>query len=262
MSTKNVLFVILASYNLKIYEHMINMRRMQLKKYNIPYIFVIDGDLPVGKILGDDEVYFPRLTDTEQKARIAQRLPINAPVHYSNMLFKFQDALKYLDIPNKFPNITHILRLNVSTFVNIKLFSKFFSSVEIPMEKALLGNSSDMLWSSIGKCAIGFLSGTAIMMSRDVSDFFCTLDLRKNIYSYSHSDDVAICRILSDIGGYEQQVKFSRFDFNESLKPDCDEYKNYHFIRVKNEENREIIDLAIWSKMLYELDNLYYNLSV
>jgi hypothetical protein len=248
---KSVFFVILASYNHGVYEHMIEMRRQQLKKYNVPYIFVIDGELG-GRELKDDEIYFERTKEIEQKTRIAQKLPKDAPVETCNMLFKFQDALILLK--DRHPQITHILRLDVSTFVNMKLLSKSYGS--LPKEKSLLGNGSYGSWSPFDKSTKDYLSGTAIMLSMDVVEQFCRLDIRKNIYSYLKSDDVSLCWLLSD--DFKQRVVFSRFDFDPSFGPSCDEYKNSQFICVKNDDNREIVDLNIWKKLLYELDNILY----
>lgn len=247
MKLQNTLFVILASKNLKVYQDMINMRRLQLQKYKIPYIFLLDGTDENGDPIKDsdllpDERYYPNTQEIMSKTKIH--------VLSSNIIFRYHSFINEMLNDPTYDHITHIFRLNVSTFTNINMLN----TINIPDNNCIYGSA---FLTHLGD---PYLSGTAILYSRDVMEYFSNLDIHNMNVCYDQYDDTAIGWILGK--KYNQQDKLRMYwKYNESdyTNDYLPEMEKYHLVRVRNDKDRDIVDKKIWKMLLFHFDHINYD---
>jgi hypothetical protein len=245
---ENVFVIIIASYNLPAYSDLISLRRLQLQAYKIPYLFVIDGDNysnPNSNPNSNpkpDELYIHRNPMIEFKSKV--------PGIYSNILFKYYEAVKrVLADPNN-SNIKYIIRVNISTYINIKKLSEQLPL--LPLSNAFMG---------VQECThleYPYLSGVLMMFSRDVMEYFAQLDLYRNRIAYDHWDDTAICWILGEKYKYTIPFTIHWHECWQIIDLDVDEAIKHPFVRVKNSSDRSR-DVSDWFKLEKTLD-MYKNL--
>lgn len=222
----NVFFVILASYDQPVYSTMIKLRRHQLERRGIEHVFVIDGPRP--EKLEYDEIYYDRTHDESTVGpKLEKRL--------SGLLVKFQKAcVDFLNSRSK--HFTHMLRINVSTFINFAVFENL-------LEQAPESNCYAGTW--LFEEPWKFLSGTAILFSRDVVEHIASLNLSDYGVSREELDDVALGKILEP---YVKPIDL----FPMILMPDeWEELDKHPFIRVRNEEHdRDVDDKKHWYDLM------------
>jgi hypothetical protein len=227
---ENVFVIIIASYNLPAYSDLISLRRRQLQAYKIPYLFVIDGDgYTTPK---PDELYIHRNPMIEFKSKV--------PGIYSNILFKYYEAVKKVLADPKNSNIKYIIRVNISTYINIKKLSEQLPT--LPVSNAFMG---------VQECThlqYPYLSGVLMTFSRDVMEYFAQLDLYRNRIAYDHWDDTAICWILGEKYKYTIPFTIHWHESWETLDLDVDEAVKHPFVRIKNSSDRSK-DVSDWIKL-------------
>jgi hypothetical protein len=248
----NLLVVVLASYNLPVYKDMIEIRRIQFKQFGLPVYFIIDGPINGHKLL-PDEIYIERTKDIENGTTIQKEI--------SNILFKFHESVN--ELLKKHINVTHVLRLNVSTYVNLDKLNVIFPS--IPFRDVIYGTQILKTGTLKSMFPKGFLSGTAILYSKDVMEYFCKIDIKNEPISYLMPDDVALAKLLEK---YNSKEFFNIYHFKINipnishvthyntyindyykktiLETNSKHLKDYTFIRVRNDKDRDIIDKQIW----------------
>ena len=227
---ENVFIIIIASYNLPSYSDLITLRRRQLRAHKIPYLFVIDGAGYSNP--KPDELYIHRNPMIEFKSKV--------PGIYSNILFKYYEAVKKVLADAKNSNIKYIIRVNISTYINIEKLS--IQLPLLPVENAFMG---------VSECThlqYPYLSGVVMMFSRDVMEYFIQLDLYKNQIAYDYWDDTAICWILGEKYKYTIPFTIHWHESWQNVDLDVDEAVKHPFVRVKNSSLRSK-DVLDWFKL-------------
>jgi hypothetical protein len=223
---ENVFVIIIGSYNLPAYSELITLRRRQLQAHKIPYLFVIDGDNYTNP--QPDELYLPRNPNITLISKV--------PEIYSNILFKYYEAVKKVLEDPKNVNIKYIIRVNISTYINIE---KLTSQLPVlPTHGAFMG---------VQECTHlqhPYLSGVLMMFSRDVMEYFITCNPYSNQIAYDYWDDTAICWILGE--KYKYTIPFT-IHWHESwqiIDLDITEAVKHPFVRVKNSSyrNKDVLD--------------------
>lgn len=232
---ENVFVIIIASYNLPSYSDLITLRRRQLQARKIPYLFVIDG---VGcSNPKPDELYIHRNPILELKSKV--------PGIYSNILFKYYEAVKKVLADPKNSNIKYIIRVNISTYINIEKLT--LQLPLLPVQNAFMG---------VSECTHlrqPYLSGVVMMFSRDVMEYFIQLDLYNNGLAYDYWDDTAICWILGEKYKYIIPFTIHWHEYQENVELDVTEAVKHPFVRVKNSSLRSK-DVLDWFRLEKTLD--------
>jgi hypothetical protein len=228
----SIYHMVLASYDLPVYGDMIRLRRRQLERRNLPHVFVLDGPRP--KELAYDEVYFERTAQMESTAG-----PGISEKRFAGLLLKFQSAVRTFLADPALSHLTHCLRLNASTFVNYGQFEQHLGA--IPETGCVAGT---WFFGAGPLRSWSFLSGTAILFSRDVLHYFAGLDLSTIDVAKNEVDDVALGALLSP--RYKLLEAFPMV-----VMPAAEnELGNHPFIRVRNDKNRDVKDRAHWQALM------------
>jgi hypothetical protein len=217
------------------YEIFDSMRREQLEDLQIPHKFLLNcvDASSCGYTLKEDEVYYPD------------------PSFTPGMFWKF-----YAEIQRGLPQVDFILRLNSSTFVDFQRFEEVALPL-LPRKKCFAGNVFD--FDVVGGCTpmqqISIISGTAMIFSRDVLEWFSgvVLDMDNENVKYcieEEPDDCAISNILRQLGGYRFFDLGAFFTHMEAVAEVLNE--STIFYRIKNDD-RINTDVLIWQSLLKRL---------
>jgi hypothetical protein len=228
---ENVFVIIIGSYNIPGYSDLITLRRRQLQSYKIPYLFVIDGDKFTNN---PDEFYVKR------NPEIITRGQGKVPFIYSNIIFKYYEGVKKVLSDSKNDNIKYIIRINISTYINIEKLSS-----QLPLldsQNAFMGTEE------LKHLAKPYLSGTVMMFSRDVMEYFSKLDIYNNQICYDYWDDTAICYILEEKYKYTIPFTFHLHECCDDIELDVEEAIKHPFVRIKNRSCRTK-DVLHWFKL-------------
>ena len=214
---------IVSSRNDPVYEAFDTIRRKQMKELGVQYKFLLNGALPPGYSLKDDEEYFEDASFTP------------------GMFLKFFHALGSLEGTFDF-----ILRLNSSTFVD---FSKVGYLLEtLPKEKCRAGYTLSCDYNTTKL----FVAGTAMIFSKDVITHLQSISLEDSIISDIISlapDDWALSiltdeycdSIITSINDAFVLFQQDRLDFS------CIKNSTI-FFRVKNTD-RITNDIIVWETL-------------
>jgi hypothetical protein len=209
-----------------------SIRREQMKAFGIQYKFLLNGELPEGYILKDDEELFSDASFTP------------------GMFMKFFNALNNF----KEPLPDYILRLNSSTFVDFKKFEELLSSGMIPLQKCFAGFTHEFDCAEVTS-KVYILAGTAMLFSRDVCETLRSIPLQNDIVQYCINetpDDYAISMILQQVGKYrlfDLGVFFCMCE--DGLEMDAiDRNELSIFYRIKNKDRMEK-DVSIWKDLIH-----------
>lgn len=143
-------------------------------------------------------------------------------------------ALKYIDSKYSYD---FIIRTNLSSFFSIDRMLNYISS--LPTSGVMTGVIGNYNGTS-------FVSGAGIIMSRDVSQYFCEKYSIENQYRKTIPDDVAISFVISDKYDITPQSKQSRYDIDYTnplfLKHDSQiPTYLYHFrLKCVNDRNLDV----------------------
>ena len=216
------------------YEIFDSMRREQLEDLQIPHKFLLNGALPSGYTLKEDEVYYAD------------------PSFTPGMFWKF-----YTEIQKCLPQVDFILRLNSSTFVDFKRFEEVVLPL-LPRALCFAGNVFDFDVVGARRQQVSMISGTAIIFSHDVLEWFvgCVFDMENPTLKYcieEEPDDCAISNILRDLGGY-RFFDLGAFFTHITTISDLSDVANEStiFYRIKNDD-RINTDVLIWQSLLKHL---------
>ena len=237
---------VITSRNNPIYEEFDKIRRKQMEDLQIPHKFLLNGALPPGYSLKDDEVYYPE----DSVAPWGETLTLSE-AYTPGMFWKF-----YAEIQRGLPQVDFILRLNSSTFVDFQRFEEVALPL-LPRKKCFAGNVFD--FDVVGGCTpmqqISIISGTAMIFSRDVLEWFSgvVLDMDDENVKYcieEEPDDCAISNILRQLGGYRFFDLGAFFTHMEAVAEVLNE--STIFYRIKNDD-RINTDVLIWQSLLKRL---------
>jgi hypothetical protein len=214
---------IVSSRNNPCYEKFDSIRRKHLKGLAIPYKILLNGVLPEGYVLQDDEEYTPEEVMTP------------------TMALKFLRGCRRLE-EDGLPE--YIIRVNSSTFVDFDTMGRMLNF--LPREKCLAGHNMHM------KEETGiteFMHGTAMIFSRDIIEYL--LDVQygpsetKCINDYP--DDVSLSIIAKQYCEtfIDMRLLYKFFTEYTELPSEISCDSRHIFFRILN-SNRMEIDVGIW----------------
>jgi hypothetical protein len=177
--------IVIGSFELPCYAEFVRMRKLQLEKYNIPHLFLFDGDMPDTYKLGPNDRYYDKeLPPWPVMNKINSRPNPLVP----HMILKFLKGIKEFD-ETKYD---HIVRLNLSTFVD---FPKFDILLQKLPKKYFAGGCLQSFrmtdWKINPHDSVEFITGTCMIFSSDVITFFKAFPLSSYIL-YEQNDDVVL----------------------------------------------------------------------
>jgi hypothetical protein len=180
-----IFVVIIGSFELPCYRDFIRMRKLQLEKYNIPHLFLFDGEIPDDYILDpQDRVYLKE----EPPWPVMNELNTRHGALNPHMVLKFLKGIREIDDTQ----YDYILRINLSTFIN---FPKLINILEIyPKQYFTAGHVMKFQipdWRPNPHDDLEFIAGTCMVFSSDVVGFFKSIPLKSYIL-YEHNDDVVL----------------------------------------------------------------------
>lgn len=214
---------IITSRNNPEYEIFDSIRRKQMNELGVQYRFLLNGILPEGYTLQDDELYFTDSSFTP------------------GMFIKFYQACKnMLMLEHGLPD--YIIRLNSSTFVDFLKIPGLLN--RLPTSKCIGGLHLQYQHDP----SKFFISGTAMIFSKDVIEYLVTtIDINSSI----GPDDFALSDILIPFCG--NSINLSSFFL--LLSNECIDLSRRNedtiFYRILN-KNRLITDVLLWNT-LYEV---------
>jgi hypothetical protein len=214
---------IVSSRNSPCYEKFDSIRRKHLKSLAIPYKFLLNGALPEGYVLQEDEEYTPEETMTP------------------TMALKFLRACRRLG-ENGFPDF--IVRVNSSTFVDFDTLGYMLNS--LPHEKCLAGHNMHMEEET---GITEFMHGTAMIFSRDIIQYLLDVESSpsetKCINDYP--DDVSLSIIAKQYCEtfIDMRPLYKFFTGYTELPSEISCDSRHIFFRILN-SNRMEIDVKIW----------------
>ena len=142
------------------------MRKLKFQKYNIPHLFLYDGT-PRELFHSSADMYYEKPTPPEN---------IVHPHLNPHMIMKFMKAVKGFDVSN----YTFVLRINLSTYINIPLLltylqdlSTYKTAAAYTMKHTLPDCSLDFYKTN----PIHLLSGCAMIFTMD---FILQINLPSN----------------------------------------------------------------------------------
>ena len=211
---------IVSSRDNPIYEQFDVIRREQMKEQGVRYKFLLNGSLPQGYFLQDDEVLSPDASFNP------------------GMYMKFIRGCEELLVKDSgLPDV--IIRLNSSTFVDFRKIPVLLEA--LPKTKYLGGyplvheNLTDY-----------YIQGTAMIFSKDCIEYL--IKNQDNALMYSINDDMALSDITKNYTNviYNLADFFTFFCYNDM---DYDRIQqNSIFFRIKNPD-RDIYDVRIWNDL-------------
>jgi hypothetical protein len=152
------------------------------------------------------------------------------------MLEKFLWALRVLLADPVWRACDYFVRVNSSTFLNVELFDSFIRS--LPARRCYAG---PVMFKR-------FVSGTCIVLSRDVAEFLATRKIGKEADNY---DDLAISHFLKRrlLRMIDMPMRFFDDNKTHALEEVVEALDSFSLIRVKNNADRMLYDVDIWRKI-------------
>jgi hypothetical protein len=201
------------------------MRRKQLQALDIPYKILLNGALPEGYILQEDEEYTPEEPMTP------------------TMALKFMRGCRSL-AKSGLPD--YIIRVNSSTFVDFANLARLLDP--LPRQKCFAGHIMHL---EEGPKITEFMHGTAMIFSKDIIEYLLVNAIPDNKYITDYPDDVSLSIIARQYCGYLIDLRplYKFFVYNTTL-PSQLVFETHHiFFRILNHPNRMEIDVKIWEKL-------------
>jgi hypothetical protein len=215
---------IVSSRNSPCYEKFDSIRRKHLKGLAIPYKFLLNGALPEGYVLKDDEEYTPEEEMTP------------------TMTLKFLHGCRRL-AEDYLPE--YIIRVNSSTFVDFNRITRLLTV--LPREKCLAGHNM-LMEEETG--ITEFMHGTAMIFSKDVIEYLLNMKMGpfENKCINDYADDVTLsvfskkyCETFIDM-----RPLYKFFTGYTELPSEISCNSRHIFFRILNPPYRMEIDVGIW----------------
>ena len=218
---------IISSRNNPIYEQFDIMRRTQMNTLGISHKFLLNGALPEGYEMKDDEEYHEDTSFTP------------------GMFRKFYDACKNLYSTNNIPDF--IIRCNSSTFIDFEKFQRKFLN-NLPKTGFVGGPIVEE-----NTVPRPFISGTIMMFSKDIIyKLVNNVDIN-HPYIREYNDDVALSYIISETicntfcQFMTNLILYSQIT-SENYRIELPEHA--FIIRVRNDVDREKNDIFVWKELI------------
>jgi hypothetical protein len=235
----NNFIVINATYRHKLYNF------FDIIKNKIAY----KEDIPIYNLYnGPNCDFIPQKNDYFLKNKTSSNIENFNPSSYEvkdvyEMFQKF-----YFFINEKINELTqydYIIRCNSSSFLNFKIIKQIID--QLPKSNCYAGVALNSV----------LVSGTCIFFSKDVLLKLAETPI-ENIPYTNNYDDVAIGNLIA--GTYKiSPIHIPQYNLSTGIIPNNDEILNalrYPTIRVRNNNNREHIDVHIWNELFKYYQNL------
>lgn len=235
--TPSILILIIYSENLPQYKIMHDIWEKYMNEYPEVLSYFLKCDPSIEEnIIEKDNIILTKYNET-----------------FLNITNKTIDSMDYL--LKKFPSITHIIRTNISSFINIPKLIEMVK--ELPQTKLYAGRHYYNHWEKDIRKRSHFVHGSNIVFSRDVAEYLIDIIKSKKVKT-DIIDDFLFGKILYEEYGIlvlnSTQIENGLpNNFDEIIKNS--EY-NYHF-RCKNRKNRYldcIIQLELAKRFYGNLD--------
>jgi hypothetical protein len=174
------IFVVVVTTFRPVFMKINELRRQQCKKYNIPILFVYNGNIPEGYVLKPDERCFP--------------MDNHAPAMFLKFKYAIQEIYNAHNV-----NPDYIVRINSRTYVNFENLKYFMSYVGKDKVAAgpFLFNENKI-----------YMLGTCMIFSKDVAQRFAAEDNVKGPVLW-HSDDCTISWAIKDYANFYDMTTFN-----------------------------------------------------
>ena len=237
-----IFICIIGSFELPCYVDMIRMRKLQLKKYKIPHIFLFDGSIPNTYILDPNDRWYekevpPWPVENELNTRTNALNP--------HMILKFLKGVREFDETQ----YDYIIRVNLSTFIN---FPKLQKMLDVSKRHHYAGGHcmkfriSD--WRPNSYDEFEFISGACMIFSSDVITFFKSFPFTSYIL-YEHNDDIVLSYLAKL---YVNTFNHINMVFLEGgINYDSIENVIYRIKHINRDD-----DIYVWKKLLKSCDDL------
>ena len=243
MDSSKIMIFVIASFEDPAYIHFIKMRKLQFQKYNIPHKFLYDGT--------NHELFTDPLTDIFHEK---QQPPPNIVHPHLNphMIMKFMKALQSTDLSK----YSLVLRINLSTYINIPLLLKYLQS--FPSEQTAAAYTMKLL---LPDCSlerykttpIHLLSGCAQIFTMDFIRYLQSYDLTNHAILHMHCDDVILSHLAKEYG-----CEFVHIPMLPRAIFAGGEARDAMLIRCKDEKSR-MVDVEKWAYLLMGIDDIHYD---
>lgn len=237
-------FIILnVTYNHKLYNFFDTIKSKLAFKENIPFYNLYNG-IKQDFILQNTDYFFTN----KPYSNLNNFNPANYEVkHIHEMFQKFYFFIR--ENKKELNNYDFILRCNSSTFLNFKTIKQIIQ--QLPKTNCYAGVQLNRI----------LVSGTCIFFSKDVLFKIADTDLQSISFENNY-DDVTIGNLISDT--YKiPPTHIPQYNFSSGNIPSDDEIKQsllYPTIRVRNNNDREKIDVFIWNKLFKFYQSSYLHL--
>ena len=221
---------VITSRNNPIYEEFDKIRRKQMEDLQIPHKFLLNGALPPGYSLKDDEVYYPE----DSVAPWGETLTLSE-AYTPGMFLKF-----YAEIHKGLPQVDFIIRINSSTFVDFRKLGSFLK--DLPKRIRVRAGYPLTYYPTMKSL---FIAGYAMIFSRDVLE---NIKYDEDIIK-KEADDVALSFVTNDY------CRYCLYDLGNYLEffinggpyiPEAVDPKKFIF-RILNPDRR--VDIQIWNEL-------------
>jgi hypothetical protein len=201
------------------------MRRKQMQNLGIPYKILLNGWLPEGYVLQDDEEYMPEESMTP------------------TMALKFLQGCRSL-AERGLPD--YIVRVNSSTFVDFSNLARLLHA--LPRRLCFAGHIMHM---KDEEKVSEFMHGTAMIFSKDIIEYLLVNATPDNKYINDYPDDVSLSIIAKQYCEHTIDLRpMYKFFIEYTELPSEIYYDYFHiFFRILNNTNRMEIDVKIWEKL-------------
>jgi len=238
-----ILILVMASFDNSAYIPLIQMRKQQLQKYNIPHYFVFDNyPKPSQKYEIDKNVdlFFP----PQSHNRVDQFNPRYNP----HMILKFLQTLHKIDESA----YDFVVRVNVSTFLNFYQLHSHLSCLR-PTKLVSAHVFKHILpeWPKYSQVPATFLSGTCIVMSPDIIQCLKKISLTRDDLCL-HNDDAVLSHLLRPLVPQFHHQSMLWLEGDAPLEFD----RSVPIIRVKRQTPRKTVET--WQTLLRLIDGIDY----
>ena len=261
-----VFIFVIASFGDPVYTDLIKLRKLQLKKYNIPHYFLFDENPPSHYVFDNNDIFIEKETNTKYEIKIPsfEKKDMMTPTEFCEwstyilrrqnahmnpfMIQRFLKGLKLIDETQ----YDYIIRVNISTFININnLMKEIESYPKTKFATAHLIKQKLPDWNIYNNTELVLFSGTCIICTSDTISYLKTIDINSEILS-CHNDDTVLSHLLHQ---YISSYKSLHACFLETNMVCDDKNLDSPIFRIKNNIDRHY-DILHWIYLLKKIDNI------
>lgn len=235
--TLRLLFVVLTSWDKPVYEAVTQLRQQQLQFYGVDYVVSRSGTAPKSYNPSPDDITF-------DNNGVQGKYPPDHHMHQMvpHMWLKTQYALKNQNLSD----YDYVVRVNATTFVNIPALIRKLHIA--PRRRFVAGHVLNLRGQ--------FVSGMCMVMSTDVAASFVSSQLLSFSGVYQFHDDVMWGRFFAS--QHLQITAWNECSQFETVTPDSNvpDRLTTIILRVKNDTNRLVKDVATWHKLISYFDHV------